>query len=69
MSEFVSSCCGTGYQEQEDEERFNFYVCDSCNREFDEPMNDYDYDDLKKDERDEMEEDEYRTKMARVPFG
>jgi|TARA_R110000803_G_scaffold78943_1_gene144289 hypothetical protein len=69
MSKYVSSCCGKDFQDLEDEDRFQFYKCDYCCEEFDEPMNDYDYDDLKKDEREEMEADEYRTKMAKIPFG
>jgi len=51
MANQVSSCCGRDYQEQEDEDRFNFYVCDSCNREFDNTIMDYDWEDLMREER------------------
>tara|TARA_R110000824_G_scaffold10344_1_gene45799 strand:- start:147 stop:356 length:210 start_codon:yes stop_codon:yes gene_type:complete len=69
MAYQVSSCCGTDYEERGDYDRFNFYVCCKCNEEFEEPMNDYDYRDLEKMDRDEMEADEYRGKIANIPFG
>tara|TARA_R110002051_G_scaffold85502_1_gene150691 strand:+ start:160 stop:369 length:210 start_codon:yes stop_codon:yes gene_type:complete len=65
----VSRCCGADYEEQGNEDRFNFYVCTSCNEEFDEPIMNYDYNGLAKMDREEMENDEYRIKMSRIPFG
>ena len=65
----VSSCCGADYDECGDEDRFNFNVCVSCGQEFDDPIMNYDYSSLEKMDRDEMRDDEYRNKMASVPFG
>lgn len=69
MAYQVSSCCGTDYEEREDFDRFCFYVCCKCNEEFDEPIMDYDYRNFMIDDRKEAEADEYRTKMANIPFG
>tara|TARA_R100001463_G_scaffold56773_2_gene108916 strand:- start:5472 stop:5669 length:198 start_codon:yes stop_codon:yes gene_type:complete len=60
MAYQVSSCCGKDYEERGDYERFNFYVCCGCNKEFDEPIMDYDYNNFMIDDRREMEADEYR---------
>ena len=62
----VSSCCGADYDECGDEDRFNFNV---CGQEFDDPIMNYDYSSLEKMDRDEMRDDEYRNKMASIPFG
>jgi hypothetical protein len=69
MAYQVSSCCGADYEERGDYDRFNFYVCCSCEEEFEEPIMDYDYRNFMIDDRKEAEADEYRAKMASIPFG
>mgnify|MGYP003627657224 FL=1 len=62
----VSRCCGTDYDECGDEDRFNFYVCVSCNQEFDDPIMDYDYKDMAKSERKESHKED---RPFIIPFG
>ena len=45
------------------------FVVNACNQEFDDPIMNYDYSSLEKMDRDEMRDDEYRNKMASIPFG
>ena len=60
MSYQVSSCCGKDYDECGDEDRFNFYVCVSCSQEFDNTIMNYDYNDIMKSERKEIENEDRR---------
>ena len=66
MAYQVSRCCGTDYDECGDEDRFNFYVCVSCNQEFDDPIMDYDYRDMAKSERKESHNED---RPFIIPFG
>ena len=56
----VSRCCGADYDECGDEDRFNFYVCVSCSQEFDNTIMNYDYNDIMKSERKEIENEDRR---------
>ena len=66
MSKYVSSCCGSDFQDLEDEDRFQFYKCDYCCEEFDEPIMDYDYKDMAKSERKESHKED---RPFIIPFG
>jgi len=62
----VSRCCGADYDERGDEDRFNFYVCVYCNEEFDDPIMNYDYNDMAKSERKDSHNED---KSFVIPFG
>tara|TARA_R100000541_G_scaffold29847_1_gene38980 strand:+ start:5772 stop:5966 length:195 start_codon:yes stop_codon:yes gene_type:complete len=55
----VSKCCGDEWEDIENEYGDYLIVCIACGN-YCETQNDYDYDDLIKDEQSELEDDERR---------
>ena len=60
MAHLVSPCCGQDYSDFVNEEGYNVYTCDNpkCTEEFPEPIEDYEFEELRREayEEDRMEE-------------
>ena len=62
MAYLVSPCCGYDYSDKVNEEGYEVYVCDhpKCGEEFDEPLEDYEYEARVRESHAEMMADERR---------
>lgn len=62
MAELVSPCCGHEYSDHINEEGYEVYICDhpKCGEEFDEPLEDYEYEARMRENHAEMMADERR---------
>ena len=62
MAYLVSPCCGYDYSDHVDDEGYEVYICDhpKCGEEFDEPLEDYEYEARVRESHAEMMADERR---------
>ena len=71
MGYLVSPCCGAEYSDFQDEEGNDVYKCNSknCNESFDEPLDEYEYNEQMREAKAEMEADERRDMSRGLPWG
>ena len=60
MAELVSPCCGAEYSDHCDDDISEFFQCEQCKEYFNDPIEDYEYDEQMKESIAEDRMDEKR---------